>query len=167
MLFLKSGSFYSLPTLKKFSIGKPMTLRVPWTPESRVLLSISTNSVEVGAFLTEARLLYHHFLSPLWQTLLTLVLFWVVFVFFFFFCHRTLWHHLFMLFHAAYLRIILIISWFSWSHFVSFIRHLLSSIVVWNQSFRIFFDLLPPSWDNILIVFEPSLSFYLNAPSAI
>ena len=54
-----------------------------------------------------------------------------------------LFHHFLKLHQAVYQRIRLVLS--SLSRFLSFIPYLLGSIVVWNQSCRIFLNLVPSS----------------------
>ena len=55
------------------------------------------------------------------------------FLFIYFFYHGPLRCYFFMLHHAPYQRVIMIISWFSRFQFLYLIFHQLGFIVVWNQ----------------------------------
>ena len=109
-----------------------------------------TNSEDFGSFSFaepsslfswQVLILHYDFLSQ--QTQDTVVLLRVVSVFF---LSQVSLLPCFILQNVAHGRLMLIIPWVSRFHFLCIILHLLVSVVIYNQPFRIFLDMLPHSW---------------------
>ena len=92
-------------------------------------------------FSWQVLILHYDFLSQ--QTQDTVVLLRVVSVFL---LSQVSLPPCFILQHVAHGRLMLIIPWVSRFHFLSIILHLLVSVVIYNQPFRIFLDMLSHSW---------------------
>ena len=92
-------------------------------------------------FSWQVLILHYDFLSQ--QTQDTVVLLRVVSVFF---LSQVSLLPCFILQNVAHGRLMLIIPWVSRFHFLCIILHLLVSVVIYNQPFRIFLDMLPHSW---------------------